>query len=75
MTANGGKISPSIAKLVDEAIGQVLEAQRLIAELQSTCNSRHDDEDARPQITNLNLWNRLESIDDRLHDALTKLGD
>lgn len=63
MAANGERISVGAAQKIDEAIAEVLMAQRLVAQLQDGCEVGDS------------LWHRLETIDDRLHDALSKLGN
>ncbi len=63
MTANGEKISGGAAKQIDDAIGELLAAQRLVAALQERCEVGD------------RLWHKLETIDDRLHAALSKLGN
>lgn len=75
MTANGQKITAGAAAQIDAAIANLLDAQRLVAGLQ---------EQIRPMgartnglaVTDTNaLWHALETIDDRIHEALSKLGD
>lgn len=64
MTANGQKISAGAAQKIDEAIGELVEAQRLVAEIQRVYSIPGD-----------HIWHRLETVDDRLHEALSKLGN
>lgn len=53
----------SAAADIEEAIDELRKAVRLVADLQADC------------VIGDSLWHKLETIDDRLHDALTKLGD
>lgn len=77
LTANGGTISPDIAKRVDEAINQVLEAQQRVAKLQvEICIGGVLPEPGdKLEMNTFQLWHMLETIDDRLHEALSKLGN
>lgn len=77
MTANGEKISAGAAGQIDEAISQLLEAQRLVANLQRACTlggvlPQPGDREA---FNLYQLWHKLETIDDRIHEALSKLGN
>lgn len=61
----------SAAADIQTACNELSVAQRLVAELQTQCGPAVK---GPPAIVSATLWHRLESIDDRLHEALTKLG-
>jgi hypothetical protein len=56
---------------LNEAVAQLHDAQKLVAGLQECCAPGAK---GPPLIASSALWGRLETIDDRLHEALTKLG-
>lgn len=72
MTANGEVITAGAAQKIDEAIGLLHAAQGLIAGMQEQCNLHQP---ADLIWSSSQVWFRLESIDDRIHEALSKLGD
>lgn len=73
MTANGERITSGAARQIDEAIGHLTTAQQILQDLQLMVNRATCKEDL--EITPHSLWHRLETIDDRIHDALSKLGN
>lgn len=70
MTANGGKVPSGVARLVDDAISELHMAQRLLRTLQDRFVPGGD-----MTVDAMDVWHRLEAIDDRLHNALAKLGE
>jgi hypothetical protein len=64
-----------IAELCDEAVGELKVAQRLLAELQRPYAPATWGAGTLTTVDVEQLWHRLESIDDRIHNALGKLGD
>lgn len=73
MTANGERISGGAAQKIDEAIDHLTTAQQVLRDLQDTVDSASCREDML--LTPQAIWHRLETIDDRIHDALSKLGN
>ncbi len=65
----------SILDDVGAAVVQLQQAQNIVARLQKRCGMSPKDCNNPPDITCHNLWNELETIDDKLHEALAKLGD
>lgn len=74
MTANGGKISAGVAKLVDEAVDELLAGQRLLLDLQREVQPAALHSGETKTVSATDIWLKLESIDDRIHNALAKLG-
>ncbi len=70
LTANGENISAGAAQKIDEAIGRLLDAQRMVCALQEQFVPFGD-----MTVDACTIWNKLETIDDRLHEALSKLGN
>lgn len=63
----------SAAQKINDAIGSLASAQSAVADLQRLADAARDRGEL--SISPHELWGRLEAIDDRLHDALTLLGD
>jgi hypothetical protein len=61
----------SAATDIQTACSELARAQKLVAELQTQCGPAVK---GPPVIGSATLWARLETIDDRLHEALVKLG-
>lgn len=61
----------SAAADIQAACDELSTAQKMVAELQTQCGPAVK---GPPAIISATLWRRLESIDDRLHEALVKLG-
>ncbi len=64
-----------VMRALQEAIEELHQAQKLIAELQLVCGPLQGLGDETPNITTHALWNRLETIDDRIFDALCQMGE
>lgn len=62
----------SILDDTEAAIEWLQRIQAVIGELQETCNQLGAEP---PDITCHVLWHRLETIDDHIHEILTKLGE
>ena len=73
MTANGQQI-PGAVEQIEDAIGMILHAQALVEELQDLVRQGICDT-SNPEASGNAVRRRLETIDDRLHDALSKLGN
>ena len=64
------------ARQIEEAISQMHEAQKLLAQLQEQFTTGGTMGHGEPKLVDCDkVWHALESIDDRLHDALGALGD
>lgn len=63
------------AALIEDAISELRQAQSLLRDMQQAHGpvALHSGETVT--ISRTTIWQQLESIDDRIHDALTKLGD
>jgi hypothetical protein len=59
-----------VAELIDEAVSELQTAQRLLVELQHMFLPHGE-----KTVDAGRVWHRLETIDDRIHNALSKLGD
>ncbi len=64
-----------VMQALQEAVEELHEAQKLIAGLQEICGPVNGLGDETPNITTRALWNRLETIDDRIFDALSRMGE
>ena len=73
MTANGEKITSGAARQIDDAIGHLTRAQETLRDLQLVIDEAPEASELK--LTPRQIWHRLETIDDRIHDALSRLGN